>query len=338
MSGAAEIIEAILGESGPDYESYSFEETPGDTRTDSHFVTVEYQGESYEVVVKLAPEVDSTFAVEPFLHEYVAERTDVPLPGILVFKEEPEQDVPPYFITERIHGDNLDEHFESFSMDERGAIMFEIGEILGDMHSTIAFEGYGRLDLDDGRLIVRDLSWDWRAYFEELTQGHIGQLAETTFEDLQPTARERLADRLSVVPKQGTPRLVHDDFRPGNLLIEPDGPEISAVLDWEKTLAGDPLYNLAQIELLFIDSVFRDPDEREQLRERLYEGYGTETDFDADESYQACKPLYQFSTLVWRMAGFDSIYGDASPLARTRAEAYYREQFTNLARTLEPDR
>lgn len=335
MSSAAEIIEAILAESGPDYESFSFEETPGDTRTDSHFVTVEYRGESYEVVVKLAPEVDSTFAVEPFLHEYVAERTDVPLPGILVFKEDPEQDVPPYFITERIHGDNLDEHFEGLSLEERGQLMRQIGAILGDMHSTIAFEGYGRLDLKNGRLVVRDLSWDWQDYFEGLTEGHIEKLGGTTFEDLQGTARERLADRLSAVPQQGVPRLVHDDFRPGNLLIEPDGPEITAVLDWEQSLAGDPLYNLAQVELLFIDSIFRDRDERETLRESLYEGYQIETDFEVTESYEAIRPVYQFSTLVWRMAGFDSIYADASPLARTRAEAYYREQFTNLARILE---
>lgn len=248
MSSPVDIIEAILVESGPDYD---------------------YRGESYEVVVKLAPEVDSTFAVEPFLHEYVAERTDVPLPGILAFTEEPDQDVPPYFITERIHGDNLDEHLEGLSLEERSQLMRRIGAILGDMHSTIAFEGYGRLDLADGRLVVRDLSWDWRDYFEGLTEGHIAKLDGTTFEDLQGTARERLADRLSAVPQQGVPRLVHDDFRPGNLLIEPDSPEITAVLDWAQSLAGDPFYNLAQVELLFIDSIFRDREEREPLRESL---------------------------------------------------------------------
>ncbi|WP_229770439.1 MULTISPECIES: phosphotransferase family protein [unclassified Halorhabdus] len=335
MSRSAGAIEAVLEESGPDYETFSSQQLTGGTRAAVYRVTLQYEGTEYEVVVKFAPETGSTFAVEPFLHEFIAERTDVPLPGILVFEEDPDQDVPPYFVTERMHGTNLDERFEGLALDQRSELLEAVGRILGDLHSTIAFEGYGRLALRDGRLSVRDFSSDWRAYFADLTRGHIDGLAATTFEDLQDTARERLRARLSTVPRQGIPRVVHDDFRPGNLLFEPDGTSpISAVLDWEQTLAGEPMYNLAQVEFLFIDSVFRDPEECEQLRAHLHDGYRSERDFDPDQRYAKSKPLYQFSTLLWRMGGFDDLYDGEGSLARSRAEAYYRRQFDDLAATL----
>ena len=338
VSRATDAVQAVLEESGPDYETFSYQELTGGTRADVYFVTLEYEGNAYEVVVKFSPESVSTFAVEPFLHAFIAERTDLPLPGILVFEEDPDQDVPPYFVTERIAGVNLDESFEQLSLDHREHLMEQVGQILGNLHSTIAFEGYGRLALSAGRLIVRDLSGDWREYFAGMTRGHIDRLDGTIFEDLQDIARDRLDAHLESVPKQGVPRLVHDDFRPGNLLFdESDPPEITAVLDWEQTLAGNPLYNLAQVEFLFVDSVIRDPEESERMRERLYAGYQSEREFEPDTEYAACKPLYQFSTLIWRMAGFESIYDEDDGLARSRAEAYYRQQFDELASTLAED-
>lgn len=42
-----------------------------------------------------------------------------------------------------------------------------------------------------------------------------------------------------------TPRLVHGDFRNGNMLVRPDG--VSAVLDWELAHIGDPMRDLGWI-------------------------------------------------------------------------------------------
>jgi aminoglycoside phosphotransferase (APT) family kinase protein len=46
-------------------------------------------------------------------------------------------------------------------------------------------------------------------------------------------------------PPDVTPRVVHGDFRTGNLLIGPDG--VRAVLDWELAHAGDPMEDLGWI-------------------------------------------------------------------------------------------
>jgi aminoglycoside phosphotransferase (APT) family kinase protein len=52
-----------------------------------------------------------------------------------------------------------------------------------------------------------------------------------------------LQDRCPPPPK--TPRLVHGDFRNGNLMIGPEG--VRAVLDWELAHVGDPMEDLGWI-------------------------------------------------------------------------------------------
>ena len=52
-------------------------------------------------------------------------------------------------------------------------------------------------------------------------------------------AKERMPD------ENAAPRLVHGDFRNGNMLITPDG--VSAVLDWELAHIGDPMRDLGWV-------------------------------------------------------------------------------------------
>lgn len=327
-------IQAVLDESGPDYEEFSFEPATGGTRADVYLVTVVYNGEEYEVVVKFKPEGDDRFAVEPKLHEYVADRTDVPVPRILVFKQEPERDVPPYFVTERVRGENLAGQFNEMTDDHWDRVIEQVGRILGDLHSGIAFEAFGRLMLYDDRITIRDWRGNWQEYFGELTHTHIDYLDRTPFDGLQSVAREAVDGSLSAVPEDGIPRLVHDDLQPTNLLCLLDREDpVTAVLDWQDTLAAHPHYQIAQAEFLYIDSTFEDPDVRKRLRDRLFEGYREHREFEYTDTYEQCKTVYQLSTLLWRMTGFDSAFTE-DDLGRARAEFQYQTQFDRLVEQL----
>jgi aminoglycoside phosphotransferase (APT) family kinase protein len=328
-------LEAVLAESGPDYTDFTFERPTGGHQSDVFMVTLEYAGEKYEVVVKFEPPEMASFAVEPKIHDFVAERSDVPVPEILVFEQDPVNDVPPYFITARLEGQNLAEGFGDLSMDVRQRAVAQVGRMLGDLHSEIAFEAFGWLDLWQERIIVRDLTGSWREYFEQLIGGHVDALAETPFADVAERARERIEPALALVPEDGVPRLVHDDFRPANLLFDASREEpITAVLDWQDVLAAHPEYHLAQTEFLFIDSAFQDPAIRDRLRETLHDGYREERAFAFDDGYEERRPLYQLSTLLWRMGGFEDAFAEDSGLARARAEAQYRQQFERLVESL----
>jgi len=49
------------------------------------------------------------------------------------------------------------------------------------------------------------------------------------------------------LPRESATAITHGDFRLGNLVFEPDGPGIAAVLDWELSTLGDPLADLAYL-------------------------------------------------------------------------------------------
>ncbi len=337
MTGPGRDIEAVLDESGPDYDTFSYEQPTAGHQGDVFLVTLEYRGEEYEVYVKFQSGEESEFALEPFLHEYVADRTDVPVPRILVFKSQPDLDVSPYFVTERVEGNNLAEGIGTLDQETRERVVEHAGRILGDMHAEIGFEGFGRLALDEDaeRLVVEDFSWDWQQFFHEIAKSHVDRLAGTPFEDMQETAREYLNDAIGVIDSGGVPRLVHDDFRPANVLFEPGAAEpITAVLDWQLALAAHPEYHIARTDFLFIDPAFQDRETRKRLRERLYAGYREYREFEPDESYERARPVYYFATLLWRMGGFEAAFADFSDLARARAEARFRQQFERLGESL----
>jgi aminoglycoside phosphotransferase (APT) family kinase protein len=74
------------------------------------------------------------------------------------------------------------------------------------------------------------------------------------------------------LPKPSTPKVVHGDFRNGNLLIGPDG--VRAVLDWELAHLGDPLEDLGWICVnSWRFGVIDKPVGGFGVREDLYAGY-----------------------------------------------------------------
>ena len=336
MSTPARDVRAVLEESGPDYDDFSFERPTAGHQGEVFLVTLVHQGEEYEVVIKFQTDGDdAAFAIEPYLHEYVADRTDVPVPRILIYQDDPVLDVPPYFVTERVEGQNLAESLAAIDPDIRGRVVEQAGRVLGDMHAEIAFEGFGRLGLSEDRLVVENLTWDWRGFFRDIAEGYIQNLANSPFEDLQDRAQGFLDQSIDVVPSEGVPRLVHDDFRPANMLFDQAAAEpITAVLDWQFALAGDPAYHLARTDFLFIDPAFADADTRDALRERLYAGYREYREFEPDAAYERQRAVYHFATLLWRMASFEAAFAEQSGLAQARAEARFRQQFDALARAL----
>lgn len=60
-----------------------------------------------------------------------------------------------------------------------------------------------------------------------------------------PVFEAALARLRESLPAEPSPRLVHGDFRTGNLLVDHDG--LAGILDWELAHRGDPLEDLAWI-------------------------------------------------------------------------------------------
>lgn len=104
----------------------------------------------------------------------------------------------------------------------------QCGEVLARIHSIDArATGLDRwLQRQDTEAFVRATWKQYQAY--ETPQPMIDYAARWLLENLPPT---------------GEPRLVHNDFRNGNLMVSPER-GIVAVLDWEVAHIGDPMRDL----------------------------------------------------------------------------------------------
>ncbi len=112
----------------------------------------------------------------------------------------------------------------------RPKLAFECGEVLARIHG-IDPKAAG-LDQKLATVSTRDYVTEvWNRY----------QSFDTAMPMIDYTARW-LLDHL---PEEMEPRLVHNDFRNGNVMVAPEG--VVAVLDWELAHLGDPIRDLGWI-------------------------------------------------------------------------------------------
>ncbi|MCR9095243.1 MAG: phosphotransferase family protein [bacterium] len=163
----------------------------------------------------------------------VARQVGVPEPAVVLVLEE-DDGLGEGFLMEWLEGETLggkilkDPALEAV----RPTLAFECGRILARIHGVdpVAAGLSSFLEEQSTRAYVEQLWAGYRAY-------------DTPQPMIDYTARW-LLDHLPE-PIYDTPRLVHNDFRNGNLMITPDG--IMAVLDWEVAYLGDPVRDLGWI-------------------------------------------------------------------------------------------
>jgi aminoglycoside phosphotransferase (APT) family kinase protein len=95
-------------------------------------------------------------------------------------------------------------------------------------------------------------------------KGWIGRYDKAKTEEIDEVAP--LTKWLSEnVPESPAPTIVHNDYKLNNLLLNPDDlTEVRAVLDWEMTTIGDPLFDLGNSL-----SYWTQPDDPDDLKEVL---------------------------------------------------------------------
>ncbi len=131
---------------------------------------------------------------------------------------------PPWMIMRRIDGETVPRRIfrEHTSTGARSAILVQCGAALAAVHRISPADAAG-LDAPD-RLI------QYRQVLDELAEPHPAfELGLRWLDAHRP-------------PDPARPRVVHGDFRTGNLIIGTDG--LRAILDWELAHLGDPIEDL----------------------------------------------------------------------------------------------
>jgi aminoglycoside phosphotransferase (APT) family kinase protein len=212
-----------------------------------------YSGETYAVsaagedaVLRLYLRHPARASVDVALMHLV--RGLLPVPRVLDAKPEGDDGDPPYVLTERLPGVNLETYLETAPDEQRRRVGEQFGELLARL-SGMPF-------LTSGDFIGRDLA------IEPFDQGDLRQWFNRHAEDIgfsrsQVDSLYNVLDAAEDLAADGVGRvcLVHSDFNPKNLLVDPDTAEITGLLDWEFAHAGSPYSDLGNLLRFCTDPV-----------------------------------------------------------------------------------
>jgi aminoglycoside phosphotransferase (APT) family kinase protein len=237
-----------------------------------------YGGETFAVsaggedaVLKLYGKRPARATVDVSLMRLV--RGLLPVPRVLDAMPEPAGDgAPPYVLYERLPGVNLETYLATAGDAERRKVGEQLGELLVRL-SGMPFLSFG--DFVGRELAIESFGLGELGEFFESQAGEIGLSLE------QASRFAAVADRAEDLAATGVDRicLVHSDFNPKNLLVDPATAEITGLIDWEFAHAGSPYADLGNL-LRFCDdpvlagevlsAVRAGPDLGDQLVERAW--------------------------------------------------------------------
>jgi len=174
-------------------------------------------------------------------------KTTVPVPTTIHECPDPEPIGAPFYVMSHVPGVVLRSQAQCAELGPtRCKVLGErLIDVLAELHAvdpaTIGLSDFGR---PDGYLTRQVSRWQ-------------KQLDASRSRDVEGI--DELHDRLaSSVPTSPRHSLIHGDYRLDNVLVDPETPDITAVLDWEMATLGDPL---ADVGLLVVYTRRRTPED-----------------------------------------------------------------------------
>jgi aminoglycoside phosphotransferase (APT) family kinase protein len=159
--------------------------------------------------------------------------TDVPVPRLIGLCEDSGIIGTPFFVMEKVEGRIFrDTRIPGVLPREREGIYLSMAETLGRLHA-VEWNAVGLSDFGKPAEYVRRQVARWSKQYRASTRQAIPEM-------------DRLMEWLPEnVPAEVPSTIVHGDFRLENLILDANGPDVVAVLDWELATLGNPFCDLA---------------------------------------------------------------------------------------------
>ncbi|WP_254823495.1 phosphotransferase family protein [Haloglomus halophilum] len=264
---------------------------------------------------------ERSLAAEAAVTRAVARRTDVPVARVLAAGGLADLGIT-YLVTERVPGADLHERFTGFDAATRERLARTLGRHLAAVHDAFAFDAPGRVTADGDDLAVTE-PLPAGAFYREYLRRALADWPDA-LAALEPRVEAALGDRLDSLPADEA-RLFPWDYRPGNVVVSGDPPEVAAVLDWGEPLAAHPGLSAAKAEFTLCDWYLRAEADVAALREAYRAGY------------REVRPFPEASFDAFRLLGMaDSAADSRGEVTRPRypvvdadeAVAFHRERVT----------
>ncbi len=231
-----------------------------------------------EAVLKVGTATPDRVRAEPGVVDFVGSRTDVPVPTVLRTGDDRLDH--PYCLYERVPGRTFSDRPTSLPVDLLADVCEAGGRHLGELHAVTTFDRFGPVVCEDEGPSVPEGHDDWLPLFRRVLAGKAASV-DDRFADLRDPIREyaQALDGDAFGADTSGPALVHMDYRPANLVVDPDrSPVTRAVLDWSGAAAAPPAYELAHAETLLTEWPRLDDPDRERLATRFRTGYDATND------------------------------------------------------------
>lgn len=257
-----------------------------------------------EIVVKVSegdlchlPDIEKGFELDADILEFIGKKTSLPVPSVLLKDYSTNEFEFRYFIMEKMEGENLN-NFLDYPKNEN--LYFEIGCKLGELHNSTDFESAGAIEKFEQESSLKVSEKEWKLLFKDLVWNFTSILEDTKFEDLIDPMREVVENNIHILDNRKDFRLLHCEMAPWNLLGNEE--EITAVLDWERSIVGDPEYDLFLTErFLSIPSPTTGKlhEKEDEIIETVYKGYRTKRELD--KGWKSRRTLYRIANLSYQM-------------------------------------
>lgn len=274
----------------PDRRVESVEEQ--DTRPGNATALVTFtDGES--LYLKTATDDSRRLARETAVTRYAGRHCSIATPTVLV--ADPHAD-PPYLATEPLAGVPLADRWSDAATDTRARLLRRVGRIVAGVHEA-QFERPGRIVGGDGEnLELVGETWS------ETLAATVEERGEDYFADRFTEMPERLAATI----REATPllddapaTLLHGDLNRVNCLLDPPG-----LIDWERSLVGDPALDLLDAIGHFVEQVDVEEDDQADLTDALFAGY-RERAGTLPEGLDRRRPIYHAVSFLLTPQTFD---------------------------------
>ncbi|MEZ5076816.1 MAG: phosphotransferase family protein [Solirubrobacterales bacterium] len=249
---AAEALRLLVGAGvlGEDARATELVQLEGGWSRQAHVLTVAGAGDERQFVVRVKPPgalLDTDLRQEYEICRLLAQH-DVAVPAAHAFEgEEGNAFGGPYYVMDRVPGSapnvwrRRDRELLERNWEQGGSLAEDLVDALVRIHA-VPPEAVARV------LPRRDYG---------AAVGHWAAVQEEMALVRDPVVEDAYAWLGGREPSPGPPALVHGDYRIGNCLNR-DG-RITAVLDWEISYLGDPIYDLGYISLAYEAGKFTRP-------------------------------------------------------------------------------
>ncbi|KRF19618.1 phosphotransferase [Nocardioides sp. Soil796] len=169
----------------------------------------------------------------------------LPVPEVLeVRRSDPVADVPGILVTSFLLGERLDLVLADADEALQGRIGVHVGDVLTRLNRMPFLRGGPFVDADLRLGSFGSGAADLRTFVEHVVPG--SALEAWAPEDLDRlfALADHAQDLLDPIARRC---LVHSDFNPKNLLVDPGTGEVTGVLDWEFAHAGLPVTDLGNL-------------------------------------------------------------------------------------------